>query len=314
MVETGAPLPDGTDTIISSEFAVRENSKKVNIYKREKPGEHIDIRGGIIEEGELVFRRNRILCPADIGVLGALGMAEVPCYRNPRVSFFAIGNELIQPDRPACSGKIRSSNICSIEAHLKEYAAIPINMGIVGLYDDQIAELLKKSIDSDMIIVSTGASPAVFDKVKITLQKIGMDLKFWRVAIRPGKPLVFGVYENIPIFGITEDHQSTTIVMEEFVRPAIMRMRGKREIRRTEVVARLDGEIKGGGGKTHFVGAEVRLTDDGFLAIPENHRPSTRLGSFISANGIIVVPPEVSFIQAGEFVKIQIIGDPTEMN
>jgi molybdopterin molybdotransferase len=141
-----------------------------------------------------------------------------------------------------------------------------------------------------------------------------MDLKFWRVAIRPGKPLVFGVYENTPVFAISEDHQSTTIVMEEFIRPAIMKMRGKREIRRTEVVARLDREIKGGGGKTHFVGAEVKLTDDGFLAIPENHKPSTRINSLISANGIIVVPPEINHIEAGEFVKIQIIGDPTEMN
>jgi len=314
MVEAGAPLPEGADTIISNDFAVRENSKRVRIYKREKPGEHISIRGGEIEEGEKVFSKGRILSPADIGILATLGYMEVPCYRKPKVSFFTCGNDLILPDQPTAEGKFRSANIFAIEAHLKEYCAFPDNMGIIGLDSDDIKSFMEKAGRSDMLIVSTGSSPAVFDKIKMILQKIGMDLKFWRVAIRPGKPLIFGVYNNIPVFGISENQLSTTIVMEEFVRPAIMKMRGRREIRRTEVVARLDREIKGGGGKTHFVGAEIRLTDDGFLAIPENNRPSSNVRAFISANGIIVVPPEINYIEAGEMVKIQVIGDPSDLN
>jgi len=314
MVEAGAPLPEGADTIISSDFAVRENSRRVRIYKREKPGEHISIRGGEIEEGELIFSKCRVLSSADIGILATLGLTEVSCCRKPRVSFYTCGDDLVPPDQPIDIGKIRSANIFAIEAHLKEYWAIPDNMGMIGLDPEEIKKYVEKASNSDMLIVSTGSSPAAFDRIKMILQKIGMDLKFWRVAIRPGKPLIFGVYQGIPVFGLSEDHLSTTIVMEEFIRPALMKMLGRREIRRTEVVARLDREVRGGGGKTHFIGAEIKLTDDGFLAIPENNRPSKNVRSFISANGIIVIPPEINYIEAGEMVKIQVVGDPTELN
>ncbi len=314
MLEAGAPLPEGADTIISNDFAVRENSKSVKIYRREKPGEHIFMRGEEIEEGELIFSKNRILTSSDIGILATLGLTEVPCYRKPKVSFFTCGDDLVMPHQPIDAGKIRSANMFAIEAHLKEYHAAPDNMSIVGLDPEEIRKYVEKAGNSDMLIVSTGSSPAVFDKIKMVLQKNGMDLKFWRVAIRPGKPLIFGTYNGIPVFGLSENHLSTTIVMEEFVRPAIMKMLGRREIRRTEVVARLDREIKGGGGKTHFVGAEIKLTDDGFLAIPENHRPRKNVRAFICANGIIVIPPEINYIEAGEMVKIQVIGDPTDLN
>lgn len=314
MVEAGAPLPEGADTIISGDFAVRENSRKVRIYKKEKPGEHISMRGANIEQGETVFKTGKSLCPADVGILASMGIVKVACYRKPKVSFFACGNDLVSPDQPVDTGKIRSANIFAIEAHLKEFGAIPDNMGIIGLDSERISEYIERAGASDMLIVSTGSSPMVFDRIKMILQKAGMDLKFWRVAIRPGKPLIFGIYKDIPVFAISENQISTNVVMEEFVRPTIMKMRGRREVRRTEVVARLDREIKGGGGKTHFIGAEIKLTDDGFLAIPENHRPSSNHRSFISANGIIIIPPEINHIDAGETVRIQVIGDPTDLN
>jgi molybdopterin molybdotransferase len=314
MVEAGTPLPEGADTIISNDFAVRENSKCVKIYKREKPGEHIFIRGGEIENGELIFSKNRILSPADIGTLATIGLTEVSCYRKPKVSFFVCGDDLILPDQPIDIGKIRSANIFSIEAHLREYNTVVDNMGIINCDPSSIQGCVENASDSDMLIVSTGSSPTVFDKVKMILQKIGLDLKFWRVAIRPGKPLIFGTFGSIPVLGLSENQLSTTIVMEEFVRPAVMKMMGRREIKRTEVVARLDREIKGGGGKTHFIGAEVRLTEDGFLAIPENNRPARDIRALMCANGIIVVPPEINCIEAGEMVRIQVIGDPTELN
>lgn len=314
MLEAGTPLPEGADTIISNDFAVRENSKSVKIYKREKPGENIFMRGGEIEEGELIFNKNRILSSYDIGILATLGMTEVPCYRKPKVSFFTCGDDLVMPSQPIGVGKIRSANIFSIEAHIREYHAIPDNLGITGFDAEEIRKNVEKAAGSDMLIVSAGSSSAVFDKIKMVLQKIGMDLKFWKVAIRPGRPLIFGTYNGVPVFGLSENHLSTTIVMEEFVRPAIMKMLGRRELRRTEVVARLDREVKGGGGKTHFVGAEIKLTDDGFLAIPDNNRPRRNVRAYICANGIIVIPPEINYIEAGEMVKIQVIGDPTDLN
>ena len=313
-VEAGAPLPEGTDTIIPTDNAVRENSRKVNIYKQEKPGEHISMRGVEIEEGELVFKKGKVLNPTDTGVLAALGTTEVLCHRRPKVSFFASGNDLVAPDEPVNKGKMRSANIFAIQAHLEEFGSISDNMGIIGVDQESIKERVDRAINSDMLIVSTGSSPDVFDKVKAVLQKLGMDLKFWKVAIRPGKPLAFGVINNLPVFGVSENQLSTAVVMEEFIRPVILKMGGRRDIRRTEVVARLDKEIKCGSGKTHFICAEIRLLDNGFLAIPENNRHSTSIRAFTTANGFIIIPPDIGFIEAGEMVRVQIIGEPTDYN
>lgn len=312
-VEAGAPLPEGADTIIPTDNIVRENAKKVNIYKREKPGEYISMKGGEIEEGEIVFSKGRVLNPSDMGALAALGMTEVLCYRKPKVSFFVSGNDLIAPDQSDDMGKTRSANTFAIQAHLQEFGAIPDNLGIIDVDQDSIMSQVEKAAKSDMLIVSTGPSLNVFEKVKAVLQKIGMDLKFWKVAIRPGKPLTFSTYNDIPVFGISENQISTAVVLEEFVRPAILKMCGRREVRRTEVVARLDREIKGGGGKTHFVGAEIKLVDDGFIAIPENNMPSKAIRAFTTANGLIVIPPSVNNIEAGEMVRVQIIGNPTDI-
>ena len=150
--------------------------------------------------------------------------------------------------------------------------------------------------------------------MKAMLQRVGMDLKFWRVAIRPGKPLIFGTFNGVPIFGLSSNILSSMVVLEQFIRPAIMKMQGRRELRRAEVVARLGKDLNGGGGITHFVRAEVRVTDDGFMAMPAGSRNSPSVRAFSTANGFIVMPPEVEHIRAGEMVKVQIVSDPSNLN
>jgi molybdopterin molybdotransferase len=310
-VTAGSALPEGTDTIVSSEDAVRESAQKVKIYKYQKPGESIFVKGGDIIAGTPVLSTGKVLSGADIGVLASIGKSEVKCHRRPSVSFFACGNELIPPDQPLQTGKIRAANSFTLQCQLTEYGARPVNLGVVNGDPDQVKSCVEKALESDMFITTSGLSLEDFDCIKAVLQRIGMDLKFWKVAIKPGKPLIFGTFDGIPVFGLPGNYLSAMVVLEEFVRPAILKMQGKRDIRRAEVVARLDREVKGGGGMTHFIRAEIKVTDDGFLAIPAGSRTSPSVRAFSSANGFIVVPQEVAYISPGEMVKVQIISEPT---
>ncbi len=309
-IASGAPLPEGADTIVLSENTVRETATKVKIYKGEKPGENIYIKGSDINAGDPVLAKGRVLNGADIGVLAAIGNQDVLCYRKPRVSFFASGNDLIPPDQPLQDGKIRAGNTAILETQLTEYGAVPVNLGIVSTNSDEVKASIEKAVCSDMFISCVGSSMEDFDFVKGILQRVGMDLKFWRVAIRPGKPLIFGTYNSIPVFGLPGNCLSSMVILEEFIRPAILKMQGRRDIRRMEVVARLEKDVKGGGGMTHFVRAEVKVTDDGFLVVPSGSRTTQSVMPFYSANAFIVIPQDINFLNAGDLARVQLISDP----
>jgi molybdopterin molybdotransferase len=308
-IAAGAPLPEGTDTIVSSDDAARENARKLHVYKYEKPGENIYVKGGDIEAGTPVFAKGRVLTGADIGCLAAIGKNEVQCHRRPRVSFFASGNDLIAPDQPMQNGKIRAGNTFAMQCQLLQYGAEPINLGVVGADSDEVKLYVEKAMTSDMFITTAGSSIVDFDFVKGVLQQIGMDMKFWKVAIKPGKPIIFGTFNHTPVFGLSGNHLSSMVILEEFIRPAILKMQGKRDLKRTEVVARLEREVKGGGGMTSFIRAEVKLTDDGFLAIPAGPRTSASVMAFSSANGFIVMPQDINYYNAGDLVRVQIISE-----
>ncbi len=312
-ITSGAALPEGADTIVSAEFAVRDSTHRVKIYKSERPGGNLYVKGEDIAAGAIVLNKGKILTAADIGVLATLGKQEVLCHRRPRVSFFASGNDLIPYDQPLQNGKVRAGNNFILQSQLDEYGAQPINLGIIGADCDEVKAGISRALESDMFITSTGSSMDDFDMIKGILQRAGMDLKFWRVAIRPGKPLIFGTINAIPVFGLPGNYLSSMVILEEFVRPAICKMQGKREVRRTEVIARLEKEIRGGGGMTHFIRAGVRVTEDGFLAMPAGSRTTPSVMPLTLANGFIVVPQDVGYIPEGDTVRVQIIVDPVNL-
>lgn len=310
-VASGAPLPRGADTVVSADFAVRESSKKVRIYKGARPGEHIELKGDEVERGSVVFSAGRVVSATDIALLGSIGIREVCCHRRPRVSFFASGNDLISPDGPPEAGKMRAGATYSLPVQLARYGAEPVNLGILDMTPEVIKSSIEKGMQGDMMIVTSGASGSDFDHLKIILQKYGLDLKFWRVAIKPGNPFAFGTFDGVPLFGFSDNVPSSILLLEQFVKPSLMKMRGICGARRTEVVARLEKEIRGGSGMTHFIGAEVKVTDDGFSAAPVGSHNHWSMRAFYTVNGFIVLPPEIKGMGVGERVKVQIITEPT---
>jgi molybdopterin molybdotransferase len=306
-ISSGAPLPAGANTIVQSEHAVRENAQRVKIYQYEKPGENIFYRGNDIQAGMVVFPKGKNLAGADIGILGSLGRIDVLCTRRPRVSFFASGNDLLGLDRPVQDGKMHSGNLYFLECKIGDYGAVPINLGIIGADCSEVKEYIIRALSADMFITCAGSSLEDFDFVKGMLQRAGMDLKFWRVAIKPGKPLIFGTFNQIPVFGLPGNCLSAMVILEELVRPAILKMQGKKEFRHTEVTARLEKEVKGGGGITHFIRAEVRLENDGFVAIPTGSRNSPSVMALTSVNGFIIVPQDVNQYNAGDTARVMVL-------
>jgi len=313
-VSAGALLPEGADTVVPADHAVRENAKKVLIYKAERPGEHIELKGDDIESGSTVLPMGHVIAPSDIGHLASIGICEVVCHRRPKVTFFSSGNELISVDCPMEQGKIRASVNYALQVQLERFGVDAVNLGILELNADKIKECIDKAGDSDMVIVTSGTSGNDFDHLKIILQKYGLDLKFWRVAIKPRKPFVFGTIEHVPVFGFSDHIGASMLLLEQFVRPSIMKMQGRIETRRLEVMAKLEKDIRGGNGLTHFIRAEVRITEEGFVALPHSSHDMLSPRSFYSSNGFIVLPPEIPGYSAGEKVKVQIVENPVGQN
>lgn len=308
-INMGAPLPVEADSVLPEEHAVRHSSKKVLIYKPARVGYNIRMKGEDIPKGTLVIPKGKKLSATDIGILSALGQTEVNCYRVPRASFLTAGNGMIDADDPLQDGMMRSSNRYTLHSQLAEYGAEPIDLGVVKKDKKEIVEKISDGVKFDLFINSVGPSFEDFSFIKRMLEQIGMDIKFWKVAIKPTTPIIFGVCNGTPIFGLSGNPFSFFLSMEQFIRPALMKMMGNQIIKRAEVNATLTKDLKSGNGATSYMRGKVVITDEGFEVTPD-FKKSSSIRAFASANGLIVIPDNINFIKAGSKVKVQIIAEP----
>lgn len=308
-ISMGAPLPEGADTVLLEEHGVRQSSKKVLIYRAAHQGENIRLKGEDIAQGTIVLSVGKKLNAADIGILSALGFTEIKCYRTPKISFLTTGSELTESLGPLPTGLIRSSNRYALYSQLAEYGAEPVDLGLTNHKKEIIQKKVNEGLDYDMFISSAGPANEDFAYIKKILEQMGMDIKFWKVAIRPGKPMIFGTLGNVPVFGLSGHPFSFYVVLEQFIRPAIMKMMGRQIIKRTEVQATLARDIKGTNGVTTFMRGVVTLNENGFTVVP-TFKKTYSVRAFSTVNGLIVVPADSSYIKAGDKVRVQIIAEP----
>ena len=308
-VAAGGPMPPGADGLLPDEHAVRESSAKVLIYKTAQAGENIRLRGEDICRGSLVLPKGKRLNAPDIGTLSAIGLTEVKCYRVPRVSFLTAGSGFCDIDCPREGVQVRPSVRYALYSQLVEYGAEPVDLGLVGFDKEAIQSKISQGLDYDMFISSVGTSYEDFTFVKKMLEQIGMDIKFWRVAIKPAKPFIFGTICGIPIFGLSGHPFSFYIVLEEFVRPALMKMMGSRIMRRLEVSAVLTRDVRSENGVTTFIRGTLSVNQTGFHVTPEI-RGNNSIRVFSNANGLIVVPANAGYLKSGSRVVVQMLGEP----
>lgn len=306
-IMTGAPLPPGADAVVPVEqtgFHERAPGtpapESVSIHAPAGPGAYVRVRGMDVRSGQPVLSGGHALRAQDLGLLAMLGIARVSVHRQPRVSLLSSGDELIPVDAPLLPGKIRDSNAYTLAALIEGCGARVERLGIAADTRRSVRALLDAAARSrvDLILSSAGVSVGAFDFIKEVVEA-GGGLDFWRVNMRPGKPLAVGTYRGIPFIGLPGNPVSAFVTFEVFVRPAIARLRGLAAGDRPRVRVRL-GEALESDGRESYLRARVQAGGGALIARLAGHQGSGNLLSIVEANALLIVPAGVKSLAAGE--------------
>jgi molybdenum cofactor synthesis domain-containing protein len=303
-IMTGAPLPDGADAIIMVELT-KPAGFDVDLLAEVPVGNHIRNAGDDIAAGAEILHPGTILSPGHLGVLASLGREVVQVYRRPRVGIMSTGDELVEGPEPLKPGQIRDSNRIILLSMAAEAGFEPVDLGLIPDDEAKIEQALLHGVSTcDAVITSGGVSMGDFDYVKAVLTRIG-EFSWMQVAIKPAKPLVFGLLDDVPVFGLPGNPVSSMVSFELFARPGLRRMMGRLDAERPRIRAVLDEPIKRSpDGKTHF--SRVFLSDDeagGKRARLSGGQGSHQLTAMATANGLAVVPNGDGF-EAGATVDV----------
>jgi molybdopterin molybdotransferase len=301
-IPTGGPIPEGADCVMPVEACVVEG-ERVLVLQSSPPGKHVRPAGEDLRAGEvLVARGGRLMAP-ELGLLAAAGIAEVEVRPQARVLVVSTGDELVPPGEPAEYGRVHDANAFTLYGQIKEAGAVPHAAGIVRDDPGALMEAIVTNLDrADAIVSSGGVSVGERDPVKAAFGGRG-DVEFLEVAMQPGKPQAFGVVDGRPFFGLPGNPVSVFVSFEVFVRPALLKMMGRRD-RRPEVEATLETDVSGPRGKTQFARVRVRRAGDRWLAASTGGRQSNLLATVARANGLAVVPAGTETLRAGETCRV----------
>jgi molybdopterin molybdotransferase len=304
-IATGAPIPAGADTIVPIE-AVELDGDVVRILEGSPEGRHIRPAGEDAKAGEPLVPAGRRLQAPELGLLATAGVSHPLVRPRPRVVVLSTGDELIPPTQSPDFGQVRDSNAYLLFAALREAGAVPMLAGIVHDDVDTLKEaVLSHLAQADAFVSSGGVSVGERDVVKAAFFKRG-ELDFYKVAMQPGMPQGFGHIEHKPYFGLPGNPVSVFVSFEVFIRPALMKMMGRRNLFRPEISARLEERVSGPRGKTQFARVRVRRTTDGWRATPTGGRGSNLIATVAKANGLAVIPPGTETAEAGEEVRVML--------
>ncbi len=311
-IMTGGPIPEGADAVIRVEDT-RQEGNRVTLTAVAGKGEFVRCVGEDVLEGERVIEAGTVIRPAEVGMMAALGKSFVSVYQRPVVAVIATGDELADIDDPVSSWKIVNSNAYSLTAQILDCGAIPLQMGIAGDNREDLLAKFQPSLRADVILSSGGVSLGDYDLVKDIMTEVGTAIEFWRVAMKPGKPLVFGRIGGKPIFGLPGNPVSTMVSFEQFVRPVLLKMMGHRHLFRRTIQAILKEELDKQPDLTYFVRVQVTREGNDYVAATTGEQSSGVLKSMVRANGLAILPKGVGKISSGERVTVQMIDDSFNM-
>jgi molybdopterin molybdotransferase len=305
-IMTGAPIPKGADAVVPVEETERGNGF-VMILKAGFPGRYIRRAGEDVKRGDLVITKGDIIRPSEIGMLASMGRSFVSVYQRPSVAILCTGEELVDVGESLDGVKIVSSNSYTLAAQVRECGAIPIQLGIAKDRKDEIKEKVLQGLRSDVFISSAGVSVGDYDFVRDVLKELGVEMIFWRVAMKPGKPVAFWMFDGKPAFSLPGNPVSSMITFEQFVRPTLLKMMGHRQIFRPVIEAILKEDIRKELGKRHFVRAMVSFEKNEYFVTTTGPQGSGILRSMVRANSLIIIPEDCEKVGAGEKVKVQLL-------
>lgn len=305
-IMTGAPVPPGCDAVVPVEVT-EERDGAILLKERVNRHQHIRFRGEDVRSGDTVVTAGTVLYPPEISMLASFNKPFVPVYRRARVAVLSTGDELIEMGEQPADGRIINSNALSLAAAIREIGAEPIILGIARDNRESHREKMAEGLKADVLITSAGVSAGDADLVRDCLAELGVRQLFWKVEIKPGGPIAFGVNEGKPVFSLPGNPVSTLVTFEEFVRPALLRMMGHRRVIRPYVRATLRSEVRKKPGKVHFLRVRIELENGIHWATSAGDQNTGILKTLLRANGIAVLPKEKTVIAAGEEVAVHIL-------
>ena len=304
-IMTGGPLPPGADAVVPVErTTVDGDMVRVALAVQERG--FVRDAGEDVRTGTVVLERGRVLEPAEIGMLASVGQHEVPVHPRPVVAVVSTGDELVDPGEPLGPGQIRDSNSWLLVAQAQAVGAESFRWGRV---QDSPEALLRRfalaAADGDLVLTSGGMSVGERDYTKRVLAEMG-DVRSWRVAMQPGMPQAFGFAAGTPLFGLPGNPVSCFVVFEVLVRPGLRRLAGYPDDRldRPQVVARAGEPLRSPRGRVSFLRVRLAVGDQGLEATLTGAQGSGVLSSCVAADGLAVVPPDVTELPAGAEIEV----------
>jgi molybdopterin molybdotransferase len=314
-IMTGAPIPGGADSVIRKEDT-DGGSEKVEIREARDVWKNIRDAGEDFQRGDLLGKRGSPIKPALLGVLASSGIATVQVFGQPKVAIISSGNELVDLDdfdEVIAARRIVSTNSYTLEALTRVAGGIPEDLGIASDTKASLKRKLDAAADSDLIITSAGVSVGDLDHTRDVFASLGGKQKFWKVKMRPGAPLAFGLLKDVPWLGLSGNPVSAMVSFELFIRPALRKMQGYQTFFRRTVAVTLEEEVKIGAKLTHFLRAIVTRQPDGALtARLTGHQSSGALTSMAKANALLIVPETDPKVPKGAQLKALMLDNSLE--
>lgn len=306
-IMTGAPIPEGADTVVRVEDTDAGLSQ-VQIRNTRDSRRNIRPRGEDFTEGSVVIRAGTPVAAAQLGVLASLGYAAVDVHRRPVVAIAGSGDELVDLDRfgeVVAGRKIVGSNRYTLDALVRQAGGVPTHLGTAADTPDALRAVLEQSRGADLLVTSAGASVGEFDYTRQVLESLGAELRFWRVRMRPGAPLGFGTLDGMPWIGLPGNPVSAMVTFELFARPVVRRMLGHTRLFRRAVPATVEEPVSIGARLTHFLRAVTHVRPDGTLGVRlTGPQGSGILTSMSAANALLVVPEDRPRVEVGERLNV----------
>lgn len=318
-IMTGAAVPAGADAVVrfedTDEAKRRGAGDIIGILKEARAGLYIHRAGDDIASGSKALAAGTVIKPPDIGLLAALGLGSVKVIRRPKVAVIATGNELVEIGRPLPPGKIYNSNCYGIGASVKSFGGVPMVMGIAGDDEDSLLAKLEEAAGADIIVTAGGTSAGDYDLVEKILLQRG-EVLFTAVNMRPGGTTAFGVLKMkdgdgkgkyIPHLCLPGNPTSSMATAELFLRPAILKMLGRKNLARPSLQATMEGVKKNAGHSRVFTWVAVEKRDGVYYAQPAGIEGRGMLASMSRANGLAVIPEDKDKIGKGETVQVMML-------
>jgi molybdopterin molybdotransferase len=316
-IMTGAPMPQGGDTVVPFEETDEGrldsllDQGMVQIYKRVSPGANTRVAGEDVQAGSVVVPKGTLVRAAEIGVLATVGAATLQVCRRPKVAILATGDELVDVHERPGPGQIRNANGYSNAAQVLAAGGEPLQLPIARDTEAELIDRIQQGLTwgADLFLTSGGVSVGDYDVVKRVLQQQG-HMEFWRVKMKPGKPIAFGDIQGVPLLGLPGNPVSAMVGFELFGRPALLKMQGREGWSRPVIQATFTGTLTDRADRQQYVRVRVDQRDGHFHAHLTGEQGSGVLTSMMYADGLMIVPEGMTLVEPGTRLPVMMLHWP----